>query len=426
MRYLIALFLTLHYASADTLVLVSPHWEGIKREFERAFIAEWRAQTGRELQMRWLDVGGTSDIIKYIRSQYRENPKGIDIDILFGGGTDPFLELAKDNLLEPMSVSHSLPETIGGVPLFDPEHRWYAAALSAAGILYNKAVLKRLRLEAPLDWRDLAEPQFYSWVGAADPRKSGSMHLMFELILQAYGWDMGWQTIYQISRNVRSLSPYASQAGKDVVSGEVAAALCNDTYAGEMQRRFGTERLGFVVPTSITSVVGDSIAVLKGAPNSNVARSFLEFVLSEKGQKLWYLKRGVEGGPREFELGKFPLLPSIYSLPHRSSSIFDNPFNWNFEHAYNPVLGGERWQLVNDLFGVFVIDGGAKGEAPPISLAEAEEVLRQKRLSDPLARSKLLNGWAGSVEGKRSPLSLTFFLLLFIGLSFFTIRYFRR
>ncbi len=44
---------------ADRLVLISPHWEGIKFEFEEAFKTNYQRKTGREVELEWIDVGGT-------------------------------------------------------------------------------------------------------------------------------------------------------------------------------------------------------------------------------------------------------------------------------------------------------------------------------------------------------------------------------
>ncbi|MGH7812064.1 MAG: hypothetical protein ACREP5_17445, partial [Candidatus Binatia bacterium] len=112
--------------AADRLVLVSVHWEGIKHEFERAFKAHYLRETGRTVELEWLDVGGTSETIRFIRSEFNNKPAGIGIDIFFGGGLDPYVALKKDNLLEPYVLPQQLlekiPPSLGGVPLYDSDH----------------------------------------------------------------------------------------------------------------------------------------------------------------------------------------------------------------------------------------------------------------------------------------------------------------
>ena len=348
------------FADDDELIAVSPHWEGIKEEFEIAFAESHHRKTGRSIKIRWLDIGGTSDIVKYLKTQHRATGGRSNIDLMFGGGTDSLMELARAGILQPTHLSSevmsSLPERLGGVRLYDTERRWYTSALSAFGIVVNRIAAKQLNIPSPSTWKDLGDPIYFDMVGAADPRKSGSMHAMYEVILQGYGWNDGWNLLAKIARNVRSLSGTASQVGKDVGTGEVVVGIAIDTYAGELIRQFGVERIEFIAPSDYTSVNGDGIAVIAGAPHANLAKEFIEFTLSETGQKLWYLKAGVPGGPRRFEIGKLPILPSIYGSGPSNSVLKGAPDSWKNILAYDSLTAGNRWNLVNDLFGVFIID----------------------------------------------------------------------
>jgi iron(III) transport system permease protein len=344
----------------DEIIGLTPHWEGIRGEFGRGFAEYWRARTGREVTIRWLDVGGTSDIVKYIKGQFKQNPSGIGVDFFFGGGSDSFLELERNGLLSRADISpavlDAIPSHLSGVPLYSPNHTWFANALSAFGILYNKAAIKRLGLPTPTAWADLARPEYFGLVGAADPRKSGSMHAMYEIILQGYGWSKGWQVIRQLARNVRNFSSSASPIGKEVALGEIVYGIAIDTYAGDIIRQVGRERLEFVLPSDFAAVNGDSIAVLKGAPSAPVASAFVEFLLSDAGQRLWYAKKGEPGGPVHSELGKLAVLPSLYGAVAPAGVVQGNPFALKSLLSYDSEAAAKRWNLVNDLFGVFIID----------------------------------------------------------------------
>src|SRR5438552_7066319 len=86
----VSLLLNLSVAgAADRLVLLSPHWEGIKNEFERAFKEQYLLETGRNVDLEWIDAGGTSEALRFLRSEFRNKPEGVDIDIFFGGGLEP-------------------------------------------------------------------------------------------------------------------------------------------------------------------------------------------------------------------------------------------------------------------------------------------------------------------------------------------------
>jgi len=345
---------------AGTLKIISPHWEGIRIEFARGY-NEWRISQGKKpVNIDWLDVGGTSDIVKFIRSVFSDTPDGIDIDIFFGGGTDPYVAFADEGLLAscrmPAAIITNIPPVLHGLMLYDTNGYWYGAALSGFGILYNKAVCERFNIPIPETWQDLTKPALRSWVGSADPGKSGSSHMMYEIILQAYGWDRGMDVIGALAGNIRSFTASASTVPKDIAVGEIAAGLCIDVYAWSTIREIGEDRLGFVLPKGLTVVNADAIAMLKGAPSPELAQEFIEFILSEAGQKIWMLtKNSLPGAPTKFELNKMPVWPSLYDK-YKEYCIFpDSPFTWTNSVKYNFSKGSTRWRIVNDYIGKLYI-----------------------------------------------------------------------
>lgn len=411
---IIALFLMTSGARAqssdqqDELVAVSPHWEGIRKEFGDAFSDRWKALTGRSITIRWLDVGGASDIVKYIKGQFRQTPEGIGIDFIFGGGSDSLIELERYGLLAKPSINpdviKAIPPTLSGVPLYSPVGTWYANALSAFGILYNKVAIERLRLPTPTAWSDLGDPLYYGYVAAGDPRKSGSMHAMYEIILQGYGWHDGWSVLQRIARNIRNFSGGASQIGKEVAVGEVVYGIAIDTYASDIIRLVGSDRLGYVLPRDFAAVNGDAFGMLKGAPNTKATSAFMEFVLSEAGQRIWYAKKGEPGGPRRFELGKLSVLPALYGKVTPASVITENPFTMPNILPYDAEKAGLRWTLINDLFGACIIDSHkllTRTQDPgtlrgiPVAEGEAEELLKAGPWGENAAiRTQKLSEWA--------------------------------
>ncbi len=346
---------------ADHLVLMSPHSDEIQNEFESAFVAFYQKATGRDVQVEWLDIGGgTSSILRYIKSEFGRSPEGIGIDIFWGGGTAPYVDLSERGLCHayrlPDALLQRLPAQVGGVPLCDSAYRWYGTTLSGFGIVYNRRVLEILNLPIPKTWADLGAPELFSWVGSGDPRKSGSVHMAYELILQAYGWEKGWEVMTTMGANVRNFGASGSYAPKEVAVGEVAYGLSIDFYAWAQAAEVGDDYVGFVMPDNLTIVNPDGIAILKGAPNLEVAQAFLEFVMSDAGQKLWFLKKGSPGGPVNKQLNRFTVLPDLYTRYRDDAAVKLNPFEWRSDLIYDAERGSGRWRVLNDLIGVMIID----------------------------------------------------------------------
>ena len=348
-------------AYAVTLTILSPHWEGVRNEVERAF-NEDRAKRGElPVKFDWLDVGGTSDIIRYIRSSFQNKPDGIGVDLVYGGGTDPYLALKKDGLLAACALPEELLNTIGkdcaGVPTYDPEGYWYGVGLSGFGIIYNKILLEKLGIPEPKSWSDLAKPEAFSWIASADPRKSGSVFMMYEIIVQRFGWDEGMKIVSAMSGNCRSFSGNAGSVPKDVALGEAAFGLCIDVYALNAVMDVGEERLGFILPPGETVITPDAIALMKGAPEPELAREFILFNLSEKGQKLWSMFPGTDpDAPKEYALLKMSVCPYMYEKYPDGAMLKNSPFKMEAKFKYDIKDAAARMNIFRDYIGILFVD----------------------------------------------------------------------
>lgn len=340
------------------LVILSPHSPEITREFTVGF-QEWYAErTGKKIELKWLNVGGTGDAIEYVKSRNApEKPVG-GVDIFFGGGDVPYLILEKLKLLAPCTVPDSIlqrvPSEISGVRIYSRDWLWFGAALSSFGILLNKSVAADNQLPLPERWGDLARPQYFGWVSMGDPRFGGTLHIMVEIILQSYGWEKGWEILLRMGGNARAFEKSAGIVAKDVALGQSAFGLAIDFYAFAEIDRYGPQRLAFVIPDSESIINPDGIALIKNAKEPQAAALFVEYVLSA-GQKLWFFKKDVPGGPRFQSLCRMPVDSVLYSesLPE-SRSVSVSPFALK-PLAYNSALSSKRWSLINDLVASMVI-----------------------------------------------------------------------
>ena len=73
---------------------------------------------------------------------------------------------------------------------------------------------------------------------------------------------------------MRGFSAASSAIPKDVVSGQVIYGMAIDFYAYGQIAVLGDEVIKYIVPPDAAVVSPDSIAILKGAPNLEVARAF--------------------------------------------------------------------------------------------------------------------------------------------------------
>jgi ABC-type Fe3+ transport system substrate-binding protein len=349
-------------ATTRALKIISPHPENIRTEFAAAFKAWYLKNYNEAIDIQWPDFGGTSGDVKYIESQFATNATGggIGLDMMFGGGIDPFIKIASEGYFAPYKLPDSIlsqvPKDLSGIPMYDSNYLWYGAALSGFGIMYNKPVLQKLGLPEPKTWTDLTTPAAEGWVSAADTRQSGSTHMAYEIMLQGYGWDKGWQVVTEIGANTKSFPQSSTSVPPAVSSGDVAYGLAIDYFAWAQIATYGADKIGYVLPEGLTVVNPDSIAILKGAPNMDLAQRFEEFVLSETGQTLWMLPAGAPGGPQKSPLGRMSVLPALYGKLGSASIVPVNPFNLKGTLKYDPNTGSAHFSVLNDMIGSMIID----------------------------------------------------------------------
>jgi iron(III) transport system substrate-binding protein len=348
-------------AGGRRLVVITPHNEGIRREFQDGF-SDWLKTRGEpDVHLDYRSFGGgASDIVKYFDSS-KELYASIGtyrVDLVWGGGDDLFeRQLKGPGYLQQVtlptdiaSAAYPTPD-IGGMPLYDRAGYWYGTALSSFGIVYNKDVLRYLGLPEPKTWADLADPRYRRWLVLADPTRSASAETTFMVIVERAmadaaaaagfadtkakldpaqaaarsaaldkGWQHGMGLVRMICANTRVFADASGAVPGIVGSGDAAAGMAIDFYGRTQVEAIGEHRLGYVEPVGATIINPDPIAVARREVKTQadqdqlaLAVRFIEYVLSPEGQKLWNYKVGTPGGPRSTSLRRLPIRPSVYA-----------------------------------------------------------------------------------------------------------------
>ena len=299
-----------------SIEVVSPHNENILNEFELAFSRHHAITFGQSVDIEWRDVGGGSTaVLRYLRNVYARSDSA-GIDVVWGGGDVNFRKLADEGILQPMvlgkDVLANIPAALGGITLYDPNHRWCGSAVSGFGFLYNLPLLKRAEIPPPTRWDDLAQPKCFGQICLADPTQSGSAAAAYEMIVQSGAdWPGGWAKLLAILSNAKKFMDSSSSSANAPGLGEAPLAACIDFY-GILRVAEAPDVLVYVSPRGQTSFNPDPIAILKNPPNAQVAQRFVDFVLSRRGQALWALKVGETDGPVRTPLGRQPIRRDVY------------------------------------------------------------------------------------------------------------------
>lgn len=339
----------------------------IKSEYTAAFQQHWTQSLKRpwtaDVAQACLNAKAAAD--DPARAEFLRSKVGIGFDLFFGGGAFDFQLQADAGTLVAASGDGTgmttlrekhpewfsdavIPENLSGEPFRDAKDRWCGTCLSSFGIVFNRDVLRRLGIESdPTQWRDLADPRLQGMVALSDPGRSSSVTKAFEMLIQQemqtalarltkepgrlkpdqiepeavrQGWVAGLSLIQRISANARYFSDTSTKIPLDVLRGDAAAGMCIDFYGRSAEESVrhtdGTSRVGFIMPVGGTSISVDPIALMRGAPDAELATAFIEFVLSESGQRLWGYRAGTPGGPEKLALRRLPVRRDFYTPEH--------------------------------------------------------------------------------------------------------------
>ena len=405
-------------AAPERLVIITPNSEQIKYEFEQAFRKWYREHRGRDIMFDWRSPGGTSDIVRYINDRFEaefrlyalqngmewdrdtsaafKNPSlkpedhparklllesdiGIGIDLFFGGGTYDQSKFASIGYAVDAGVKERhpdrftddvIPMNFAGEQIYDPEGRYYGYCLSSFGIAYNFQRIRELGIEPPQNWPDLTDPAYFGTLVLADPTKSGSINKCYEMILQQamaefgpeQGWLEGFRRIKLLTANARSIADSAGKVVRDVSSGEAAAGVCIDFYgfseADWSRQTTGAPTMTYVMPRGGTAVTADPVQLLRGAPNPDAAKDFIDFLLSKEGAAIWLQKPGTPGGPvRYAQLRPTVRKDSPREIPAEYQSIPDyRPYDLGGTFEYKSAWTGRYFSLIRVLIKCVALD----------------------------------------------------------------------
>lgn len=384
--------------SGDKLVIISPHNEAVRYEFERAFQRWHREQYGEAIAIDWRNIGGTSEIVRYLDSEFataeRVGRPGIGLDLFFGGGQYDHEQQARKGHLQPCGLRQRhpewlneaiIPEKFSGEKFYDPLDRWYGCCLSSFGICWNEDVLADHGISRPpRAWADLADFQYYGLVALADPTKSGSINKAFEMLIQeqlrsdltvrgiptaddlAAGWQRALLLIRQIGANARYYTDSASKVPLDVAQGSAGLGMCIDFY-GRFQsemitRQEHSSRMNYLTPHGGSSISVDPISLLRGAPHAELGKRFIDFCLSPQGQLLWNSRVGTPGGPERYALRRLPIRKDLYASPFQEmmSDPAVQPYVYGSSFSYQADWTAPLFGLIRTLIRTMCIDTHAE------------------------------------------------------------------
>jgi len=222
----------------------------------------------------------TTGLVQRLRSE-RTNPQA---DLFWSSEIFQTIGLAKEGLLK----SFDSPEVHDWPTRYrDANRQWYAFGGRARVIAYDPERSD----DPPASWSDLSDPKYMNRIAMADPvfgTTRGQVAVWYTL----WGKDQTDQFLHQLKNNNINIVVSNSQTVRELLQGAVDFAL-TDTDDVWAANRNGNH-LAVVYPrhgngkNEGTLIIPNTLAFIKGRPESSAVRSLANFILSVEGERVLY------------------------------------------------------------------------------------------------------------------------------------------
>lgn len=224
----------------------------------------------------WVEVevfrSGTTEVMSKLAAEIAAGqPRP---DLLFIADAASMEILKAQGHLEPYKEAK-----VDGIPaeLIDPDRTYFGTKMISTGIIYNTAAKN-----VPTSWADLAKPEYKGQISMPSPLYSGAAAIKFSAV--GARPDLGWKFIEGLKANDASAVRGNGAVLRAVATGEKTYGIIVDFMAYNAKKQGSP--VEFVFPKEGVTVVTEPVAILKTSQNKTAAKQFVDYLLSDDGQRL--------------------------------------------------------------------------------------------------------------------------------------------
>ena len=246
------------------------NWQALFDGFEKRY----------GIQITWNDLGSGATVVRLDKE--RNNPQG-DTAYYFMPSGDAARERGVTEPFKPVNFDLIPAE------LKDPDGNWFCIHKATVVFVINKNLVK----ETPKGWQDLLDPKYSKSVVYLDPRTAGIGYAIVIATTYAHGGDLDhldkgidYLASLQKSGNVRMIEK-TTEFDK-FVKGEIPIWITYDMNAYRARYIAGLgDAIDIVIPEEGTITAPYAMSLVKGGPNPNAGKLWLNYILSSEGQGLF-------------------------------------------------------------------------------------------------------------------------------------------
>ncbi|WP_238082022.1 MULTISPECIES: ABC transporter substrate-binding protein [Pseudescherichia] len=251
--------------------------------------------------------------VKWIRDGTTKLTARLQAELAAGGAAPDVLLIADSVTMESLKkqdllAAYKSPEASRyDAQLYDPQGYYYGTKLITTGIAYNtRAPMK------PGSWQDLLKPELKNMTTLPSPLYSGAAQIHMATLMNDPQLGFAWYE--KLKANGAMPQSGNGAVMNAITSGSKGYGVLVD-YMAIREKAKGAP-IEFVFPKEGVSIVTEPVAMLKKAKNPDGAKAFIDFVLSDAGQRL-VLKQGYLPADANLPAPEgFPARESIKLMPY--------------------------------------------------------------------------------------------------------------
>lgn len=251
--------------------------------------------------------------VKWIRDGTTKLTARLQAELAAGGAAPDVLLIADSVTMESLKkqdllAAYKSPEASRyDAQLYDPQGYYYGTKLITTGIAYNtRAPVK------PGAWQDLLKPELKNMTTLPSPLYSGAAQIHMATLMNDP--QLGFTWYEKLKANGAMPQSGNGAVMNAITSGSKGYGVLVD-YMAIREKAKGAP-IEFVFPKEGVSIVTEPVAMLKKAKNPDGAKAFIDFVLSDAGQRL-VLKQGYLPADASLPAPEgFPARESIKLMPY--------------------------------------------------------------------------------------------------------------
>lgn len=158
--------------------------------------------------------------------------------------------------------------------------------VGALGFCSNRDVLAKLGVEKPDSWDDLLDERLKGQVAMAHPASSGTAYTaVWTQVVRLGSVDAAFDYLKKLHNNILQYTKSGAAPGQMAARGEIAVAIIFShdcvKFADE-----GAPMLEVSFPKEGTGYEIGGVALIKGAPEPEAAKMWIDWVLTAKAQEI--------------------------------------------------------------------------------------------------------------------------------------------